>query len=88
MSNVQYCFVDWRLLIDEFKNDIFKNDEFENDDENLLDVIVDDKCDDEIITHVFLQFKKEHVVDAFSCYNVLILDEKYSRFVRYQAKIV
>jgi hypothetical protein len=54
----------------------------------LLDEIVDDKCDDEVIIHVLSQFKKEHVVDAFSYYNVLILDEKYSRFVRHQAKIV
>ncbi len=83
MSNVQRCFVDWRLSIDEFKND-----ELENDNENLLDEIVDDKCDDEVITHVFSQLKKEHVVDAFSCYDILILNKKHSWFVRHRAKIV
>ncbi len=54
MSNVQRCFVDKKSSIDEFKND-----DFENDDENLLDEIIDDKCDDKIITHVFSQLKKK-----------------------------
>ncbi len=54
----------------------------------MLDEIIDDKCDDEVITHVFSQFKKEHVVNVFSCYDVLILDEKYFRFVCYRAEIV
>ncbi len=41
--------------------------EFENDDdnENLLDEIIDDKCDDKIITHIFSQFKEKHIIDAF-----------------------
>ncbi len=76
------------MSINEFENDDFENDEFENNDKNLLDEIVDDKCDDEVITHVFSQFKEKHVVDAFSCYDVLILDEKHFRFVRHRAKIV
>jgi hypothetical protein len=59
MSNIQRCFVDRELSIDALENDNFKNDELENDDEDLLDEIVDDKCDDEIITHVFSQFKKK-----------------------------
>ncbi len=83
MSNVQRCFVDWRLSIDELKND-----NLESDNENLLDEIVDDECDDEVIIHVFSQLKKKHVVDAFFCYDVLILDEKHSRFVRHRTKIV
>jgi hypothetical protein len=60
-----------------------ENNEFENDNENLLDEIVDDKCNNEVITHVLSQFKKKHVVDAFFCYDVLIFDEKYFRFVRH-----
>jgi hypothetical protein len=83
MLNVQRCFVDKESSINEFE----KNN-LENDDENLFNEIIDDKCDDEVITHVFSQFKKEHVVDAFSCYDVLILDEKHFRFVRHQVKFV
>ncbi len=78
MSNIERCFVDERSSIDKFKSD-----EFENDDESLLNEIIDDKCDDEVLIHVFLQFKKEHVVDALSCYDVLIFDEKHFRFVRH-----
>ncbi len=51
------------MLIDEFEIDDLENDElddeFENDDENSLDEIIDDKRDDEIIIHVFSQFKKK-----------------------------
>jgi hypothetical protein len=65
------------LSINELENDDLENDKFKNDDESLLDEIVDDKCDDEVITHVLSQFKEKHVVDAFSCYDVLILDEKH-----------
>ncbi len=54
----------------------------------MLDEVIDDKCDDEVIAHVLSQLKKEHVVSAFSCYDVLILDEKHSRFVRHRAEIV
>ncbi len=43
----------------------FKNDELENDDENLLNEIIDDKCDDEVITHVFSQFKKNTLLTRF-----------------------
>jgi hypothetical protein len=32
--------------------------------------------------------QKKHVVDAFSCYNVLIFDKKHFRFVRHRTKIV
>ncbi len=88
MSNVQRCLVDWELSIDELENDDLKNNALENDNESLLDEIVDDKCDDEIITYMLSQFKEEHVVDAFSCYDVLILDEKHFRFVRHWAEIV
>jgi hypothetical protein len=63
MLNIQRCFVNWKLLIDEFEIDDLENDElddeFENDDENSLDEIIDDKRDDEIIIHVFSQFKKK-----------------------------
>ncbi len=88
MSNVQRCFVDWRLSINKLEVSNLENDELENDDENLLDEIVDDKCDDEVITNVFSQLKEKHVVDAFSCYDVLIFDEKHSQFVRHRTKIV
>jgi hypothetical protein len=43
--------------------------------------IIDDKCDDEVVIHMFSQLKEEHVVDAFSCYDVLIFDDEYFRFV-------
>ncbi len=88
MLNVQRCLVDWELSIDELEMNNLENDELENDDENLLVEIIDDKCDDEVIIHVFSQFKKKHVVDAFSCYDVLILDEKHFWFVRHRTKIV
>ncbi len=76
-----------KFEIDDFENDEF-DDEFKNDDENLLDEIIDDKFNDDIITHVFSRFKKKHVVDAFFYFDVLILDEKYSRFIRHQTRIV
>jgi hypothetical protein len=78
MLNVQRCFVDEKSSIDELEND-----DFENNNESLLNEIIDNKYDDEIVIHVFLQLKKNHVIDAFSCYDVLILDEKYFRFVRH-----
>ncbi len=71
-----------------FENSDLENDQLENDDENLFDEIIDGKCDDEIIIHVLSQFKKKHVIDALSCYDVLIFDEKHFRFVRYRAEIV
>ncbi len=74
MSNVQRCLVDWELSIDKLENDDLENEALESDDEDLLDEIVDDKCDDEAIAHVLSQLKKEHVVDALSCYDVLILN--------------
>jgi hypothetical protein len=37
---------------------------------------------------VLSQFKKERVVNAFFCYDVLILDEKHFWFVRHRAEIV
>jgi hypothetical protein len=86
--NVQRWFVDKESSIDELENSEFKNDELENDDESLLNEIINDKCDDEVIIHVFSQFKKKHVVNAFSCYDVLILNEKHFQFVRHWIKIV
>ncbi len=78
MSNVQRCLVNKKSSINEFESD-----DLENDDENLLDKIIDDKCDDETITHVFSQFKEKHVVNAFFCYDVLIFDKKLFRFIRH-----
>ncbi len=77
MLNIQRYFVNEELLINKLENNNLKNDKLENDDENLLDEIVDDKCDNEIIIHVFSQFKKYHVFDAFFCYDVLIFDKKH-----------
>ncbi len=48
MSNVQRCLVDKKSSIDELEND-----DREDDDESLLDEIIDDRCDDEVIIHVF-----------------------------------
>jgi hypothetical protein len=58
-----------------------------NDLKNLFEII-DDKCDEKIITHVLSQLKKEHVVDALFCYDVLILDNEHFRFVRHWTSIV
>jgi hypothetical protein len=44
---------------------------------------IDDKCDDEVIAYVLSQFKEEHVVDALSCYDVLIFDNEHFKFVRH-----
>jgi hypothetical protein len=90
VSNVQNWLVDWKSWFDELENNDEDLLELENDDdsENLLDEIIDDKCDNEIITHVLSQFKKKHVVDAFSYYDILIFNEKHSRFLRHRAKIV
>ncbi len=62
MSNTQYCFVDRKLLINALENNNLENNELKNDDENFFDEIVDDKCDDEIIIHVFSQFKKKNTL--------------------------
>ncbi len=78
MLNVQDCLVHWKSWID-----WLESDEIEIDDLKNLFEDIDDKCDDEIITHVLSQLKKEHVVDAFSCYDVLILDNEYFKFVRH-----
>ncbi len=62
-------------------NDELSND-FLNDELNILtDEIIDDRCDDEVVAHMLSQLKEEHVVDALSCYDVLILDNEYFRFV-------
>ncbi len=83
MLNVQNCFVHWKSWIN-----WFENDEIEiNDLKNLFEII-DDKCDDEIIIHVFLQLKKKHVVNAFSNYDVLIFDNEYFKFIRHWISIV
>ncbi len=78
MSNVQRCFVNKKSLIGELESD-----DLENNDENLFNEIIDNKCDDEIITHVFSQFKEKHVIDEFFCYDILIFDEKDFEFVRH-----
>jgi hypothetical protein len=44
--------------------------------DRLFDEIIDDKCDDEVIAHMLSQLKEEHVVDAFLCYDVLILNRE------------
>jgi hypothetical protein len=41
-----------------------------------LNEIIDDECDDEIVIHMLSQLKEKHVVDVFSCYDVLILDRE------------
>jgi hypothetical protein len=43
------------------------------------------RCDDEAIAHVLSQLKKEHVVDALSCYDVLIFDNEHLRLVHHRA---
>ncbi len=78
MLNVQNCFVHRESWIDWLENDDLKN----------LFEIIDDKCDDEIIIHVLSQLKKKHVVDAFSCYDVLIFDNEHFKFVRHWTSIV
>jgi hypothetical protein len=70
VSYVQNFFVDWTIIDERF-------------DEHLNE-IVDDKCDDEIVIHMFSQFKEKHVVNAFSCYDVLIFDREQIQFVRYK----
>jgi hypothetical protein len=60
------------------------SDEFLSNELSVLtDEIIDDKCDDEAITHVLSQLKEEHVVDELYCYDVLILDSEHFRFVRH-----
>jgi hypothetical protein len=80
MSNVQNCFVHWKSWIDWLENDEIEIDDLRNLFENI-----EDKCDDEIIIHMFSQFKKEHVVDAFSCYDVLIFNNEHFKFVHHRA---
>jgi hypothetical protein len=61
-----------------------RNDEFLSDELSvLIDEIIDDKCDDKVIAHVLSQLKEEHVVNAFSCYDVLIFDNEHFKFVRH-----
>ncbi len=71
------------LLIENRETINSKTTKIEIDDLKNLFEIIDDKCDDEIIIHVFSQFKKKHVVDAFFCYDVLTFDNKYFKFVRH-----
>jgi hypothetical protein len=79
MLNVQDCFVHWESWID-----WLENDEIEIDDLKNLFKHIDDKCDDEIIIYVLSQFEEEHVVDALFCYDVLIFDNEYFKFVRHR----
>ncbi len=65
MLNVQCCFVNRKLSIDALENNNLENDKLENDDESLFDKIVDDKCDNEVITHVLSQFKKNTLLTRF-----------------------
>jgi hypothetical protein len=60
MSNIQRCFVDRKSSIDKLKNN-----KFENNYENLFDEIINNKCDDKIITHVFSQLKKNMLLMRF-----------------------
>ncbi len=69
VSYAQSFFVDWEVIDRRF-------------DERLE--IVDDKCDNEVVIHMLSQLKEKHVVDAFSCYDVLIFDHKQIRFVRHE----
>ncbi len=62
MSYVQRFFVNWEIIDERF--------------DERFDEIVDDKCDDEVVIHMLSQFKEKHVVDAFFCYDVLILDHE------------
>ncbi len=80
MLNVQDCLVHWKSWVD-----WLKDDEIEIDDLKDLFENIDDKCDDEIIAHVLSQFKKEHVVDALFCFDVLIFDNEHFKFVRHWA---
>jgi hypothetical protein len=50
----------------------------------LTDEIIGDRCDDEAIAHVFSQLKEEHVVNALSCYDVLIFDSEHLRLIRHE----
>jgi hypothetical protein len=85
MSNIQDYLVDRDFWFDELVNDEL-NDEFLSVELSVLtDEIIDDKCDDEVIIHVFSQLKKKHVVNALSCYDVLIFDNEYLKFVRHWA---
>jgi hypothetical protein len=70
MSYAQKFFVDWEIIDERF--------------DERLDEIVDDKCDDEVIAHMLSQLKEEHVVDAFSCYDVLIFDREQIQFIRHE----
>ncbi len=70
MSYVQIFFVDWEIIDERF------DERFDEVVDERLDEIVDDKCDDEVVIHMLSQFKKEHVVNALSCYDVLIFDRE------------
>jgi hypothetical protein len=72
VSYIQNFFVDQEIEFDEQRFD------------ERLDEVIDDKCNDEVITHVLSQLKKEHIVDAFLCYNVSILDDEHFEFIRHE----
>jgi 6,7-dimethyl-8-ribityllumazine synthase len=85
MSNDQDYLINREFWFNEFVNDEL-NDEFLSDELSvLIDEIMNDKCDDEIITYVLSQLKKKHVVDAFVCYDVLIFDNEHFEFIRHEA---
>ncbi len=67
-----------KLSINKFENDTFKNDELENDDESLFDEIVDNKCNDKIIIHVFSQLKKNTLLTRFF---VMFYDSRRKTFL-------
>jgi hypothetical protein len=71
------------VTFDELVSDELSDEFLSNELSVLTDEIIDDRCDDEAITHVLSQLKEEHVVDALSCYDVLILDNEHLRFVRH-----
>jgi hypothetical protein len=60
------------------------SDKFLSDELSVLtDEIIDDKCDDETIAHVFSQLKEEYVIDVLSCYDVLIFNNEHFKLVRH-----
>jgi hypothetical protein len=82
----QNFFVDWEFVDERFDEHFDErfDERFDKRLDERLDEIVDDKCDDEVIIHMLSQLKKEHVVDALFCYDVLILNREQIRFVRHE----
>jgi hypothetical protein len=62
MLYAQNFLINWEIIDERF--------------DERFDEIVNDKCDDEIVIYLLSQLKKEHVIDAFFCYDVLIFDRE------------